>query len=302
MSSSVGSDEYLEDPSVDSRKSSIIVVATEFWDDVHMIVTNGTYILIVLGYAAQTFVIGVAAYFGVSYLQHVLGFSVGAAASYFGACTVFTGIVGTWCGGWMLDLMRATIDQHMSGTYKRLLSIQAALKLMTLLTLCALPCVLVAFWFADPIIFFTSFVLGELLMFGCSSPVNSVVIWAVPFRLSPLAISLSIVTIHLFGDASSPVIFGAVLDATHGDWQATMFGHGLWLVWSVVFWAWGWWKVSRQTKLALQQYHIHRAQQLAFATHDREGGDYRHSYTPHHLHHHRDHLLHHNHHRRSQSR
>jgi hypothetical protein len=88
--------------------------------------------------------------------------------------------------------------------------------------------------------FFTFFVVAEFLLFATASPINSAVIWAVPFRLAPLACSLSIMFIHILGDAVSPAIVGAVLDATKNNWRLTMTLTTCWLLWSVLFWAWAW--------------------------------------------------------------
>jgi len=88
--------------------------------------------------------------------------------------------------------------------------------------------------------FFTFFVVAEFILFATASPINSAVIWAVPFRLAPLACSLSIMFIHILGDAVSPAIVGAVLDATQNNWRLTMTLTTCWLLWSVLFWAWAW--------------------------------------------------------------
>lgn len=45
------------------------------------------------------------------------------------------------------------------------------------------------------------------------APVNAVFLWIVPSDQRALASSLSVLSIHLFGDVPSPAAFGALLDA-----------------------------------------------------------------------------------------
>lgn len=71
---------------------------------------------------------------------------------------------------------------------------------------------------------------------------------SVPFRLSPLAVSVSIVIIHVLGDAISPAIFGAILDWTNGDWQATMICMNCWLIWCSVFWGAAYYLADKKAK------------------------------------------------------
>ena len=44
------------------------------------------------------------------------------------------------------------------------------------------------------------------------APVNAVALWSVPTELRPLAMSLSVVVIHLLGDVPSPPLLGWLQD------------------------------------------------------------------------------------------
>jgi hypothetical protein len=51
---------------------------------------------------------------------------------------------------------------------------------------------------------------------------------------------MSVVVTHLLGDAASPSIIGAVLDATHDNWVLSMNLCSCWLGWCVLFWFIAW--------------------------------------------------------------
>lgn len=196
------------------------------------VLTNKVYMLIIFGYSAQTFVLGSVAYFGVKYLVGNFGYSVGQAGSYFGGITVVVGVLGSFFGGWLCDYIRRGKNKaHATAV---------TMKLAFSLSILVFPLCLLSFAKNDAGYFFGFFVVAEFILFATASPINSAVIWSVPFRLAPLACSLSIMFIHIFGDAVSPAIIGAVLDWTHNNWRMTMTVNTCWLGWSVVFWGWAW--------------------------------------------------------------
>jgi hypothetical protein len=63
---------------------------------------------------------------------------------------------------------------------------------------------------------------------------------SVPFDLAPLACAMSVVFVHVLGDAISPLILGAILDRTDNNWSLTMLLNVCWCGWSVLLWAAGW--------------------------------------------------------------
>lgn len=204
----------------------------EYMETVGEVVGNKVYMLIILGYSAQTFVLGGVAYFGVRYLVDNFHFSVGQAGSYFGGITVVVGVLGSLFGGWLCDYIRRGKNKaHATAV---------TMKLAFCLISVAFPLCIMSFLKNDPTYFFTIFVVAEFILFATASPINSAVIWAVPFRLAPLACSMSIMFIHILGDAISPAIIGAVLDATRQNWTLTMSLNTFWLLWSVMFWGWAW--------------------------------------------------------------
>jgi len=79
----------------------------QIWE---VIVKNPIYTLNVFAYAAQTYVTGGFAFFGLKYVNEVLKLEEFKAGIYFGAVTVFTGIFGTLFGGTMLDYLRRKMN------------------------------------------------------------------------------------------------------------------------------------------------------------------------------------------------
>eukprot|EP00301_Raphidiophrys_heterophryoidea_P003735 c11675_g1_i1.p1 GENE.c11675_g1_i1~~c11675_g1_i1.p1 ORF type:complete len:230 (-),score=60.21 c11675_g1_i1:340-1029(-) len=54
--------------------------------------------------------------------------------------------------------------------------------------------------------------LGELCAFMMTGPINSAVVWCVPIPLQPTACAMCNLTIHMLGDALSPIIIGGLSD------------------------------------------------------------------------------------------
>jgi len=131
-------------------------------------------------------------------------------------------------------------------------SIQNAMLLLLILSAIALPCCLIPFLpaFSGPASFFSFIAAGELMLFGCYAPINSAILWAVPYRLGPLAVAMSSVGLHVLGDAISAPILGFLLDRTHNDWNLSFFFVALWLSWTIVCFAIGW-RLSKKNVAAI---------------------------------------------------
>src|SRR5262249_46437478 len=116
--------------------------------------------------------------------------------------TVGTGLVGTYVGGVLGDrLLRRT--KH------------AYLWFSGVTTLLAVPFVWVALTSASRAVYLSSIVLGELLLFASTGPVNSAIVNAVPAERPAAAVALSILAIHLLGDVPSPLLIGWISDEAH---------------------------------------------------------------------------------------
>lgn len=88
--------------------------------------------------------------------------------------------------------------------------------------------------------FFVFAALTQFCLFACLAPTNSVILWSVPVHLQPLAVSFCALVIHALGDAISPVLIGAMLDFTHGNWRFSGIAFSSVLIISSVLWFIAW--------------------------------------------------------------
>ncbi len=54
----------------------------------------------------------------------------------------------------------------------------------------------------------------------------------------PMAMAISVLGVHILGDALSPIIVGSLLDHTNKNWNLCMLLMCAWGVWAVVFYFW----------------------------------------------------------------
>jgi MFS family permease len=158
------------------------------------------YMLVVLGYAAYTFAMGGLAFWMPTFLQRVHGVAADQATTGFGVIVVVTGCLGTFAGGWL-------------GDYWLKSSRQAYLWMSGWITLFAVPFAFVALTAAAPSVYYPAIVVAELLLFMSTGPVNSAIINLVSPTERASAVALSMFTIHLLGDVTSPSLIGGLSDA-----------------------------------------------------------------------------------------
>jgi sugar phosphate permease len=135
-----------------------------------------------------------------TYFQQVRGFDAAEAGLYFGGITVLAGVIGTAAGGVLGDRWQKR-DQ---GAY---------LKISALGMLLAAPALVAGPYVKDANVALACFFAGEVLVFLNTGPLNAALVASAAPRFRELAIGLNILAIHLFGDAASPAIVGAVADA-----------------------------------------------------------------------------------------
>ncbi|HXI13232.1 MAG TPA: MFS transporter [Thermoanaerobaculia bacterium] len=171
------------------------------WRTYLMLLRNRPYRLTVLGYAAYTFALGGLAFWTPAFLERMRGLPKQQATAGFGAIVVITGFIGTFLGGWLGDRL---LIRHK----------QAYLWLSGLSTLAAAPIAVIAFTARSPIIYFSAFVVIEILLFMSTGPVNSAIVGHVGAHERARAVGLSIFVIHTLGDVPSPPLMGALSDRT----------------------------------------------------------------------------------------
>jgi predicted MFS family arabinose efflux permease len=161
---------------------------------------NRSYVLTVAGYAAYTFALGALAFWMVPFLVRVRNLEKAEAAIGFGAIVVATGFVGTLGGGWLGDRLLRRSEQ-------------AYLWVSGLATLAAVPFTAIALRSPDPSVYYGAVVAAELLLFASTGPINTTIVNVVAPSMRATAVAASIFAIHIFGDAISPFLIGAISDA-----------------------------------------------------------------------------------------
>ena len=162
---------------------------------------NRPYVFTVLGYAAYTFALGGLASWMPAFLERVRGMSPDKATVQFGEIVVITGFVGTFVGGWL-------------GDYCAKYSKQAYLLISAVATLVAAPFAWFALTVASSTEYLVCMVIAQLLMFLSTGPINACIVNLVQPNQRATAVALSVFTIHLLGDATSPYLIGAISDAS----------------------------------------------------------------------------------------
>lgn len=181
-----------------ARQSSI---GREAWLTYTRLIRNKPYALTVLGYAAYTFALGGLAYWMPTFLERARGMARSEATVSFGAIVVVTGFIGTFVGGWM-------------GDYFAKHSREAYLWLSAITTLIAAPFVWGALTTESHTLYLICMVTAQLCLFLSTGPINAAIINLVLASERATAIALSVFAIHILGDALSPLIVGALSDAS----------------------------------------------------------------------------------------
>lgn len=175
-----------------------------FLKDVMTMFQSMTYLVNVLGYIVFTFVLGAYSYWGPRAGYAI--FNLANADLVFGGVTVICGLIGTVAGGLVLDKIGPTITN--------------GFKLLSITTLIGALFCLAAFVSSTLLLFIPLFALGELFIFATQGPVNYLSLQCVSTELRPLAMAVSTVCIHVFGDVPSSPLVGLLQDRLD-DWRIT---------------------------------------------------------------------------------
>lgn len=169
-----------------------------------VLLLDKVYVVNVLGYIAYNFVIGAYTYWGPKAGYNI--YHMSDADTIFGGITIVCGIVGTLAGGFILDLMTATISN--------------AFKLLSMATFGGAIFCFLAFCLKNMYGFLILFAIGEVLVFATQGPVNYVCLHCVKPSVRPLSMAMATVSIHIFGDVPSSPLVGVLQDQLN-DWRKT---------------------------------------------------------------------------------
>lgn len=163
--------------------------------------SSKSYIFAVLGFCANTFVIGGVAHWMPSFIQRTFQMNELSANGLFGGIAVVAGLIGTLSGGYLGDVL---VKKNAGGN--QLLPAWG----MFLATPCYYFCVS-----ATNIYVFSIFLSITLFfVFLVISPINIAFIESIPAKFRNTSMAMAILACHLLGDAISSPIMGYVSDQT----------------------------------------------------------------------------------------
>lgn len=188
---------------------------------------NSPYVLSVLGYAAYTFALGGLAFWMPAFLERSRGMSHGDATITFGGIVLVTGFVGTFAGGFL-------------GDYFLKRTRQSYLWVSGIATLLAAPITYVGLTNPNKGVYLAALVIAQVLIFMCTGPVNSAILNAVSPVERATAVGLSVFAMHFLGDIPSPMLIGALSDASSLERAFLIIPVAIAI--AGIIWSWAAWK------------------------------------------------------------
>jgi MFS family permease len=181
------------------------------------------YVLVVLGYTAQTFAMGGFSTWAPTFFHESHQMPLDKADFFFGSSLAVTGLLATLGGGFL-----ATRWQRRTGTgYAWVLALSA---------IAAVPFAYGAFAVAEAGLSKALMVVAMFLLFLSTGPVNTLIVETVPVRMRATSMAASIFMIHMFGDLWSPQILGAMADRFGGLREPCLWALPGALAVSAIFW------------------------------------------------------------------
>ena len=201
--------------------------------DFRTLMTADLYRKGVIGFCAYTAAVGAFSYWAPTFLYKRYDLPLKDANFRFGLITVVAGLMATIIGGKWADLMRARVVRENKGDAERE-TVRGLLRICAIGSAMAAPLALACFLSPSSTIFFVLVFLCILALFLGTSPINAVILLAVPTHLRASAMALSIFAIHVFGDLWSPPVVGVLAD--HFPIQLAMMALPLAVAASALLW------------------------------------------------------------------
>ena len=201
------------------------------WHEVMLCMTSFPFVMASAGLAMFTFTAAGLSFYMPMFLQsyrpcdHNWDFTETQADGSFGLMVLTSGFLGVLLGGYVLD-----ISPTKNPVAHSLKFCVGELALATFF-------LGIAVYTTNIKLFFALAWFGTFLAFATTAPVNRALLGAVPFEARPIAMALSVVIAHLFGDVPSPILIGEISDA-HSPFYA-LGTAWIGFVLGTIFWAIG---------------------------------------------------------------
>ena len=171
-----------------------------FLPRLRIIFTSRVWLAATASYVAYTFAMGALSWWSPALLQGRYGLAESRAGMLFGGLAVLTGLLGTLAGGKLTDRLQTRWRD--AGLWVSGLSLLVAAPVVAMAL--HAPGLHAAAWL---------YCAGMLLLFVNTSPLNAVIVGAVPPSVRASGVALNVFFIHLLGDALSPWWVGRRADA-----------------------------------------------------------------------------------------
>ncbi len=184
------------------------------------------YVIAVAGYVAVTWAGGGMADWFPTYLTRYRGMSLGEAGQLTGLATVAGGLGGTLTGGFLADWLKG----------------KTRAPYFALSCISMVPAALFAFIAINShgkVLIGLGIFLAQFFMWCYNGPINAIIVNSVPANMRARAVSMSIFSIHVLGDAISPPIIGAISDRTGNLLHGIILVPVMMLIGAAI-WAYGW--------------------------------------------------------------
>jgi len=190
---------WIKDPGRGRFDTDSAVVPPRWPEAIRILLRNQEFVLAVAGYAAVTFASGALAEWFPTFLQRHRGMSIEASGHYVGLSAVVGGLLGTLGGGVLADYLRKWTRLPywaLSGWTMVLATVFGTLAL-------SLP---------DANQAVAMLFLAQFFLWCYNGPINAILTNCVASALRVRSFALTILLIHLLGDAISPSIVGFASD------------------------------------------------------------------------------------------
>ena len=168
------------------------------WDFVVKLFSNRAFLTATLGMTMYTFAIGGMSAWMPTFFLRERNIPLGKGTLIFGGISVLTGFLGTAVGG-------VLGDRWLSRDHR-------AYYLLSAWSMAACAPLAVLSVFGPRSLMFPTLALALFCLFLNTGPMNTAIVNSVNAHIRSTAIALQIFVIHLFGDATSPTIIGAIAD------------------------------------------------------------------------------------------
>ena len=156
-----------------------------------------TYWILTAAFVCSFFIVGAATAWIPTYLQRDFGLKVAQAAALAGVVLAGGSLTGTLLGGWLADFLQRRRPQ-------------GRMIVTTIAFLAGAPLTLLALTMHSLPYFIAAFVPAIIALSLCLGPIQAIIQDITPPDIRSTAVGLALLLGHLLGDASSPIIIGAI--------------------------------------------------------------------------------------------